>query len=103
MSDLAGRGTHLRSNIRRPAPPGFEDHPADGGLVEVDHIHPAATEIARVFGSAEVLSLQPWHLGIVPARLAPTSGGEVGGRLCRRSSVSCERRSTSGRCEMIGA
>src|SRR5437870_6088564 len=78
MSDLAGRRTHLRSNIRRPAPAGFEDHPSDGRLVEVDHVHPAATEIARVFRSAEVFSLQPWHAGIVPARIGTDLTGGRG-------------------------
>jgi hypothetical protein len=44
----------------------LERHPADGGLVEVDHVHPAATEIARPFWSVEMLSLKPCHAGIVP-------------------------------------
>src|SRR5204863_6260019 len=82
MSYLAGRRAHLRSNVRRPAPAGFEDHPADGGLVEVDHVHPTATEIARVFGGAEVLSLQPWHAVIVPARVG-TNRREGSGRVLR--------------------
>src|SRR2546427_10492764 len=82
MSDLAGRRTHLRSNIRRPAPAWFEDHSADGGLVEIDHVHPAATKITRVFRSAEVLSLQPWHAAIVPGRLARTAGSGWRSPLC---------------------
>jgi hypothetical protein len=44
----------------------LERHPADGGLVEVDHVHPAAPEIARPFWSVEMLSLKPCHAGIVP-------------------------------------
>src|SRR4030088_2540143 len=57
MADLAARRTHLRCHVRRPAPARLKSHPADGGLVEVDHVHPAATEIARPFWSGEVLSL----------------------------------------------
>jgi hypothetical protein len=66
MANLARRRTHLWSNVRRPAPARLEGHPADGGLVEVDHVHPAATEIARPFRSIEMLSLKPCHAGIVP-------------------------------------
>ena len=70
MSDLAGRRAHLWSDVRRPAPARLERHSPDGGFVEVDHVHPAATEIARPLRSVEMLSLEAWHAGIVPPRLA---------------------------------
>jgi len=38
-----------------------------------DYIHPAATKITRVFRSAEVLSLKPWHADIVPAGVGHTA------------------------------
>src|SRR5206468_6719754 len=61
VTDLAGSRADLRRDVDRPPPPGLELHPADGRLVELDHGHPAATQVAHLLRRVKVLSLQPRH------------------------------------------